>query len=117
MVSFIFWTLCHALSSIGSYHNMSNAPVMPSMMKITKVSMPRNPRGLTNLPGKVNFIPMKMVLSTPAYTHRTNLTKLFSYLKETPISNYPICIRTPSGRKYPQVAAAVNFDIQPWKHI
>jgi hypothetical protein len=35
-------------------------------MNKTKVIIPRKPRGLTNLPGKVNFNPMKMVRSTPA---------------------------------------------------
>ena len=60
------------------------------MMNRTNVSMPRKPSGLTNLPGKVNFIPMNMVLSTPAYIHRMNLTKLFSYAKVVPISNYSI---------------------------
>src|SRR5215203_6901367 len=97
IVSFMFSTLCHALSSMGSYHSMSNAPVIPSIIKSTNVSMPRKPSGLTNLPGKVNFIPMNMVRSTPAYTHRTNLTKLFSYVKVAPISNYSICMGSHVG--------------------
>ena len=73
---------------------MSSAPVMPRMMNRTNVSMPRKPSGLTNLPGKVNFIPMNRVRSTPAYIHRMNLTKLFSYSKLVPKSNYTIFIKT-----------------------
>ena len=84
---------------------------------MTKVSMPRKPSGLTNLPGKVNFIPMNIVRSTPAYTHRTNLTKLFSYFKVAPISNYSICIRVPRRGQYQYVSVRINFKVKFWKDI
>ncbi|HEX5905104.1 MAG TPA: hypothetical protein VFY50_03565, partial [Candidatus Nitrosocosmicus sp.] len=74
---------------------MSNAPVIPRIMKITNVSIPKNPSGLTNLPGNVNLSPIKIVRSTPAYVHLKKRVKLFSLCKETPISHYPISIRTP----------------------
>jgi hypothetical protein len=45
---------------------MSSAPVIPRIIKSTNVSIPKNPSGLTNLLGNVNFIPIKIVLSTPA---------------------------------------------------
>jgi hypothetical protein len=45
---------------------MSNAPVIPRIMKITNVSIPKNPSGLTNLLGNVNLSAIKMVRSTPA---------------------------------------------------
>jgi hypothetical protein len=63
--SLIFSTLSHALSRIGSYHNIRRAPVIPRIIKITNVSIPRNPRGLTKRVGKVNFNPMNIVLSNP----------------------------------------------------
>jgi hypothetical protein len=31
-----------------------------------KVSIPKNPKGLTNLAGKENFIEVKIVLSSPS---------------------------------------------------
>src|SRR6476659_5792326 len=61
---------------------MSNAPVIPRIMKSTNVSIPKNPSGLTNLLGNVNFIPMNIVLSTPSYTHLRKRVKLF-YLGNT----------------------------------
>jgi hypothetical protein len=60
------FTLFQALSRIGSYHNIRSAPVIPSIIKTMKVSMPRNPSGLTNLEGNVNFSPINIVLSSPA---------------------------------------------------
>jgi len=36
-------------------------------MNITNVSIPRNPKGLTNLAGKENFVPINMVLSNPSH--------------------------------------------------
>ena len=47
------------------YHNIKKAPVIPNMIKTTKVNIPRNPSGLTNLVGSVNFSPMNIVLSKP----------------------------------------------------
>jgi len=105
----MFLTLFHALSRIGSYQSMRSAPVMPRMMNTTKVSIPRKPSGLTNLPGNVNFIPMNMVRSTPAYIHRKNLVRLFSYVKEAPITNNPVFIRTPCRRQYPYLAVLVDL--------
>jgi hypothetical protein len=66
MVSFILSTLSQALLRMGSYHNIKRAPVMPRIIKTTKVSMPRNPSGLTNLAGNVNFNPINIVRSRPA---------------------------------------------------
>jgi hypothetical protein len=45
---------------------MRKAPVIPKMIKTTKVNIPRNPNGLTNLVGSVNFNPINIVLSNPA---------------------------------------------------
>jgi hypothetical protein len=36
------------------------------MTKTTNVSIPRNPKGLTNLDGNENFIPVNIVLSSPS---------------------------------------------------
>jgi hypothetical protein len=62
----MFSTLSHALSRMGSYHNIRSAPDIPRIMKRTKVNIPKKPKGLTNRVGKVNFKPIKMVLSIPA---------------------------------------------------
>jgi len=45
---------------------MRSAPEIPRIIKSTKVSIPKKPKGLTNRVGKVNFKPIKIVLSTPA---------------------------------------------------
>ena len=54
-----FMNTIPALVKIGSYHNIKRAPVIPKMIKTTKVNIPRNPSGLTNLEGNVNLRPMK----------------------------------------------------------
>jgi hypothetical protein len=45
---------------------MSNAPVIPRITKVTKVSIPKNPNGLTNLAGNENLIAVKIDLSNPS---------------------------------------------------
>jgi hypothetical protein len=50
---------------MGSYHSINSAPVIPRMINMMKVSMPKKPNGLTNRVGNVNFIPIKIVRSTP----------------------------------------------------
>ena len=82
---------------------MSSAPVIPRIIKITNVSIPKNPSGLTNLLGNVNFIPIKRVLSTPAYVHLRKRVRLFSLCKETPKPHYPISVNTPIWRFNPYV--------------
>ena len=46
---------------------MSSAPVIPRMIKVMKVSIPKNPNGLTNLAGKENLIAVKIDLSNPSH--------------------------------------------------
>jgi hypothetical protein len=46
---------------------MSNAPDTPRIMKVMNVSIPKNPKGLTNLAGNENFIAVKIVLSRPSH--------------------------------------------------
>jgi hypothetical protein len=45
---------------------MSRAPETPRMINTIKVSMPKNPNGLTNLAGNENLIAVKIVLSMPS---------------------------------------------------
>ena len=46
---------------------ISNAPEIPKIINTIKVSMPKNPNGLTNLAGKENFIAVKIDLSNPSH--------------------------------------------------
>jgi hypothetical protein len=46
---------------------MSNAPEIPSITNVTKVSIPKNPNGLTNLAGNENLIAVKIDLSNPSH--------------------------------------------------
>jgi hypothetical protein len=45
---------------------MRRAPETPSMINTVNVSIPKNPKGLTNLAGNENLIAVKIVLSTPS---------------------------------------------------
>jgi hypothetical protein len=45
---------------------MSRAPETPKITNVMNVSIPKNPKGLTNLDGNENFIPVKIVLSSPS---------------------------------------------------
>jgi hypothetical protein len=45
---------------------MSRAPETPRMINVIKVSIPKNPNGLTNLEGNENLIAVKIVLSIPS---------------------------------------------------
>ncbi len=45
---------------------MRRAPETPRIINTTKVSIPKNPNGLTNLEGNENFIAVKIVLSIPS---------------------------------------------------
>jgi len=46
---------------------MSNAPEIPRIMNTIKVSIHKNPNGLTNLAGNENLIAVKMDLSKPSH--------------------------------------------------
>jgi hypothetical protein len=45
---------------------MSNAPEIPRIMKVMNVSIPKKPKGLTNLAGNENFIAVNIVRSKPS---------------------------------------------------
>jgi hypothetical protein len=47
---------------------MSNAPEIPRITKTIKVSIPKNPKGLTNLAGNENLIAVKIDLSNPSHS-------------------------------------------------
>jgi hypothetical protein len=46
---------------------MSNAPEIPRITNTTKVSIPKNPNGLTNLAGNENLIAVKIDRSNPSH--------------------------------------------------
>ena len=72
---------------------MSTAPVTPRITKVTKVSIPRKPKGLRNFFGSVSLIPRNIVLSSMSMIQTISFTIKFELdFDFSAISNYPVPI-------------------------